>query len=914
MKGRLAFFGPVIVVCALAVIISRLGIPAPIDRALLETRMAYIDRAPSGQVVFVAIDAESLDLVGSWPWSRSTHAELLDFMTDAGARDVFLDVDFSFPRDDAGDAAFVAALSRAQGSTLLPIFAQARSVGDTMARVNSPLPDFANQSWPALVNVVPDIDGFLRHYPFGETIEGMPLASAASLMSGILGPDDTSFLINYAIDPHQIPTYAFSDVIGGAVPAEAFADRSVIVGALAVELRDNFAVPVHGILAGGLVHALAAETLITGPIPVRLMPAMLLPVLVLMLILLQFHTKTQQLVPLLRTSVIYLGLIETAAYFAFAELGLIVPTGLFYPSVLTYGTWRMGHALDLNKWMMQVQQVKLENTVDILGQVFADSSDAILVVDNHGSVLHHSNMAAEIFGLDTNKSPIMPTALDWAAANAIAAFQDGKWQPDRMRELSLGQGEAKRLIAYTVTPSLVQADTGDAASHIATIAARDVTETRRQAAQIDYLSTHDERTGALRRGAFLRELSRAKRSSQTLTLFAINLHRFKTINVTLGRDIGDQVLRQTVARLRGHSANFGEVLRVDGDSFAVFLANLKNPSEALRIADDIVRSVTAPFKLDGARAQVGLRVGVAFHPVDRSLSGPMLMDQAEEALDNARMRPGNRVELYDFDTGPVRVRSRAIEQSLGSALLQNQLSVLYQPQVCMQTGALHGVEALIRWTHPELGKIGPDEFITIAESNGYIQELGRWVLRQSMLDGLRLPDHVSMAINVSPIQMQNGNIVKDVSSILEQTKFPAERLWLELTESTLLTPDQDIIGAMSEIEDLGVAWALDDFGTGFSSLNYMSMLPISKLKVDRAFVETMEGDASGLAIIRSVQVMCEGLGIAMLCEGIETEKQAQILRDENCTEGQGYLYGRPQTIDDILAKYPAPYDNSIARA
>lgn len=890
--------------CA-AVLFARSDLTRPIDNRILDLRMTLAPRAPSGKVVYVAIDNKSLTEIGVWPWPRRTHADLLDRLTAAGPQDVLFDIDFAFPSPPADDQAFEDALIRAGNATILPVFTQAETAEGTALATNRPLARFADHSWPGLVLVQPDSDGLLRHYLYGGVVEDQALPSVASIMAGQFGSMQARFPVNYAISPDSIPTYSYIDVLNGDVPQEALADRIIIIGAFATELRDNFAVPVHGVISGALVHALATETLLLDVVPTWLSPFVALPLLVALTVLLFLQSRRTRLWQLLFAGIGALVAIEAAAYLLFRQYSLIVPTGMLYPAMVIFAGWRLAQLLGFHSWMVTVKQAQLDRTVDILRQVFEDSSDAIMIVDRKGRMLHHSRMAASLFGTGIDNKPLVPEALEWAAARALAAFEDKTWQPDRTREVRIGTGPATILIEYTVTPSAIRNDDGggDQERHIATIAARDVTENRRQAARIDYLSNHDERTGALRRQAFLRELSRKARKGTPVAIFALNLHRFKTINVTLGRDVGDQVLRQVVVRLQKHPAGFDDVLRLDGDSFAVCLTGIESEDEARRVAGEIVRSVAAPFDLHNARAQVGIRVGFVCDTISRHATGPMLLDRAEEALDNARTLIGNRIAAHDADMTRVRVRARAIEQAMAGAIARNEFHMLYQPQVSMTGGQLTGVEALVRWTNPDLGPIGPDEFIPIAESNGYVQELGAWVLRQGMRDGLHLPAGVSMAINVSAIQMSSNRVVSDIKRALEDTGFPAEQLWLELTESSLLTPNSTMLQAMDEIEKLGARWALDDFGTGFSSLNYMATLPIRKLKVDRAFVSTLPVDTAALAIIRSVQVMCEGLGITMLCEGVETRAQADVLRTEKCAEGQGFLYGRPQPIADVVARY-----------
>ncbi len=225
---------------------------------------------------------------------------------------------------------------------------------------------------------------------------------------------------------------------------------------------------------------------------------------------------------------------------------------------------------------------------------------------------------------------------------------------------------------------------------------------------------------------------------------------------------------------------------------------------------------------------------------------------------------------------------------------------MYQPQHRLSDGALVGTEALLRWNSTTLGHVYPDEFIEIAESSGHIVELGRWTLERAAMDAKTLPDGLTVAVNVSGIQVMRGDFTKDVLSVLAKVELPAKRVCLELTETVFLASAESIVETMQDLSFAGVTWALDDFGTGFSSMEYLSRMPLKKIKLDKSFIRALGDDPTARPILHSTAELCRGLGVSLLCEGVENERQLSILAEEGCDEAQGYFFGKPMTIDQLV--------------
>ncbi|MDW3223899.1 MAG: EAL domain-containing protein [Paracoccaceae bacterium] len=873
------------------------GFLSGLNDRLEDFRTTHAERATSGNFVFVAIDATSIQSVGAWPWSRQVHADILDNLTDANALDVFFDIDFAFSSDPTGDTAFANALDRS-GSAYLPVFQQAGRTGNAEQTTNWPLAFFAERSWPALVNVFSDRQGAVRFYPFGETIEGIYIPSAAALLTGTFSARSGSFPINFSFRPNNVPTISAIDVATGRFDPDLIAGRSVIVGASAIELGDLYAVPIHGIIPGPLVHIMAAETLAADVVPATLNVEWVLVALLALLLLLQTPLFRRPVVLILAAGFAIVAS-EAAAFVVFASNAVVVPTGPLYPSLLVFCSWSLLRRLKLSGWIINRQRQEVANTSALLRQVFDDSFDAIAIVDETGAVPMHSDTAANLFGVNEKDQLALPARLK---EEALAMMRSGGNRVVRKYETFVG-GTSLHL-EYSVTPSetISFEGTKERILRIATLAMRDVTKLKEQERKIAYLSSYDELTGALRRSVLLDFMSLRAEAGEPFTVCVFNLSRFKTINVVLGRDVGDALLQQVVKRLEQAGLNISAIARLGGDTFACFTEFATNDKDAAALARFLCECISEPYTLENAKARVGVKLGYFTISTDTEFDAVGALSNAEEALDAARLAGDAEPRPHNPLLSRTQFRSREIERAMGQALDQEEFEVWYQPQHRLDDLRLIGSEALLRWKSENLGQVFPDEFIQIAESTGFINELGGWVLERSMQDTLKLPGDLNVAVNVSGLQMTSETIVSDVNKVIRDTGFPASRLCLELTETVLFDGTDDLVEKMRDIQFRGVNWALDDFGTGYSSMGYLSKLPIDKLKVDKSFTLCLGTDPTAAPILVAISDLARGLGMTLLCEGVETEDHLTFLKKHRCAEAQGYLFGKPMPFSEF-AKY-----------
>jgi diguanylate cyclase (GGDEF)-like protein len=423
--------------------------------------------------------------------------------------------------------------------------------------------------------------------------------------------------------------------------------------------------------------------------------------------------------------------------------------------------------------------------------------------------------------------------------------------------------------------------------------------------QIDYYANHDFLTGLPNRLFFKEQcrsaLKEAGQADQPAALLFLDLDRFKVINDMFGHSVGDDLLRVVARRLIQHIRLGDTVARVEGDEFAMLLPNAER-EEAARVAQLILDELCKPFLLDGNEFYVTPSVGISLYPRD-GLDEETLVKHADTAMYRAKELGRNHYRFYTTDMNEQMAKRVRLEKGLRKALDRDELTLHYQPQVDIMTREIMGMEALLRWDHPELGMVSPADFIPLAEENGMIIPIGEWVLRRACVQNKSWIDAglspMRMAVNLSARQFQHNNLVEVVAQILQETDLPAQYLDLEITESVAMFNESYVIAKLHELKNLGIKISIDDFGTGYSSLSYLKKFPIDALKIDKSFVAEVMNDKDDAEIITTIISMARNLKVSVIAEGVENEQQLQFLRSQKCTEAQGYLFSKPLNPTDL---------------
>ena len=419
----------------------------------------------------------------------------------------------------------------------------------------------------------------------------------------------------------------------------------------------------------------------------------------------------------------------------------------------------------------------------------------------------------------------------------------------------------------------------------------DITERRRAERQIAHMAEYDTLTDLPNRHLFQRTLTKALDAASTdqLAIFCLDLDGFKAVNDMFGHPVGDELLRQVAIRLQLSVGDQGIVARLGGDEFAIVQRGQLQPDGANALAQTVTEALSAPFDLGGNQAVVGASVGIAMSPGDAS-SADELLKCADMALYGAKAAGRGSCRFFEPEMNSKIQARRRLEVDLRDAIGGKQFEMFYQPLVSVDSGEVIAFEALIRWRHPERGMISPGEFIPVAEETGLIIPLGEWILRQVCADALSWPRHIRVAVNLSPVQFRSPALVQTVFGALATTHLEPARLELEITENALLQDNEAVLEKLHQLKSYGVQISMDDFGTGYSSLSYLRSFPFDKIKIDQSFVRGLGQREDSLAIVRAAISLGRNLGMTTTAEGVETEDQLDLLRQERCDEAQGFLF------------------------
>jgi diguanylate cyclase (GGDEF)-like protein len=439
----------------------------------------------------------------------------------------------------------------------------------------------------------------------------------------------------------------------------------------------------------------------------------------------------------------------------------------------------------------------------------------------------------------------------------------------------------------------------------------DVTERKRAELKITYLAYHDSLTGLANRRLFRDRVATAilhsQPGNQGCAVLSVDLDGFKYANDMYGHTFGDAVLLNVAGRLNNEVAHSGVVARFGGDEFFVLL-DAPDPRGCVEaLAGRLIVSLSEPYQIDNREIVMSASIGIAQYPADGQTVDDLLTN-ADTALYRAKEAGHGTFRAYDPAMALLMSERRQMEQELRGALALEQLHLEYQPVFDCKTCRICRFEALVRWRHPTLGDVPPDVFIPVAEESGQIVTLGQWVVETACAEAVRWPDDVAVAVNLSPKQFLEPNLVRSIAVVLAKTGLPASRLTVEVTEGVLIDNIERASAALATLRAVGVRIALDDFGTGYSSLSYLHRFPISSIKIDKTFVKSLRRNDEADAIVRAILTLGQSLGLPVVAEGIETRAQMEWLVSAGCTEVQGYLLGRaipPEAIPDCLAKAAA---------
>jgi diguanylate cyclase (GGDEF)-like protein len=436
----------------------------------------------------------------------------------------------------------------------------------------------------------------------------------------------------------------------------------------------------------------------------------------------------------------------------------------------------------------------------------------------------------------------------------------------------------------------------------------DVSDARKMAHRMTYLAEHDFLTDLPNRllltDRLRQALHSAKRNGTNLALMFVDIDHFKNINDTLGHEIGDQLLKQIASTLSNCLRNTDTISRQGGDEFIILLPDIADDYAPADIAGKLLDVCSTLYMVGDSELSVTASIGIAVYPNDGN-TADLLIKNADTAMYYAKSAGRNNFQFFTQEMTQRVTEQMALENSLRKAISNNELVLHYQPMLSISTGEIQGVEALIRWNHPEWGLIGPDRFIPVAEAGGLINSIGNWVLRQAcrqnrIWQDMGLPP-IRVSINLSVLQFRQPDFLQEITQILLQSGMTPNYLILEVTESISLQGQAEVISWLNTLKEMGVSLAVDDFGTGYSSLSYLKRLPVDIIKIDKSFIRDIASDPNDAAIIIAIISMAHSLKLSVTAEGVETSQQLDFLKANGCDCVQGFMFSHPLPAEDLAA-------------
>lgn len=548
-----------------------------------------------------------------------------------------------------------------------------------------------------------------------------------------------------------------------------------------------------------------------------------------------------------------------------------------------------------------------EEKLRLAASVFHNTAEGVLITDAEGTILSVNPAFCAITGYSEGEAVgRTPRILrsdhqgpEFYLAMWNALLNEGHWEGEIWNRRRNGEAYLEWL-----TINRIDDQSGKPVRYVSVF--HDITEMRNKDEHIRHLAFHDALTGlpnrSLMQDRLQHAMNRCSREQRRLSVTFIDLDRFKSINDSLGHDVGDLLLQVVAERLRGRLRSMDTVARLGGDEFVVLVEDLQAVGDSACLAQDLIAEIARPIILREHRIEIGASMGMAFFPEDGD--DPLeLMKRADMAMYAAKAAGRNTYRFFQQEMLDLTSARLSLEIELRHAIANGELALHYQPKVDLASGRDCGVEALLRWNHPQRGLVPPGDFIPLAEESGLIVDIGDWVLSaacQQMAAWRAAGRSINVAVNISMRQLGEGDLVERIAKLTERHGLKPADLSLELTESVVMADPESIAGLFARLREAGVTVAVDDFGTGYSSLAYLRRLPIDVLKIDRSFVMDADHDEEDAQIVKTIVALGQALKLTVVAEGIESPGQAELLRAMGCDQAQGYLFSRPVPAEELV--------------
>jgi len=898
------------------------------DDQIFDAELMLLSRPAKDDIIIIAIDEPSLQKLGKWPWSRSTHAELINLLTVAQVKAIGMDIIFAErdPNDPAADRALVEAV-RNNGRVILPVFPE-MSNSDKTLRVTVPFRELANvAAGLGHVDVQIDSDGVVRsayllagmgqYWPsFSFALSMLDEQNQRPHLKGARKPvsaerfstgvwrRDFRIEVPFANGAGHFSQISYADVLTDPNLRTSLRGKYILVGATAAGLGQMFMTPMYrssGMISGVEVNANILEVLLED-IGIetlhRLWNLIITSCLVLIPVVSSNYFFPRQILPI---SLVFCGLAISLSFWLLKELHYwYSPLSVLSILTINYLLWIWQRFQFFTKSLFKEKQLAKATLHSV--------ADAVITTDANGFIAYMNPAAEKLTGFTLKVAQGL-------LIGSIVRFINNEGQglanqfDDFINSLSDGRPvkeiEPRYIVnlagdeyAVQINGSPIVGESNKISGLV--FAFSDITETLHINNKINYLASHDPLTGLSNRVFFYDQIEKAlaycQRHGNYLALLFIDLDDFKKINDGMGHPVGDALLVEVAERLLGNMRQTDTVARWGGDEFVVLLNQLPQEEHVTGIAIKILEYLSRPYFFEGQTLYVTPSIGVSIFPKDGSTTEELLA-HADAALFHVKENGRNNFSFFCQGFHKFAKERLDMEKEMYCALAEDQFEVYYQPQVELKTNRIIGAEALLRWNHPSKGIISPDIFIPLAEKTGLINQIGDWVL-QTVCKQLNVwlqqgLTEIPVAINLSARQFLQHDLCDKIHRALEENDVKARLLKVEITESLMIKNVEKVTKMLWDIKALGVCISVDDFGTGYSSLSAIKNFPIDQLKIDKSFISQLATNPDDANIAQSIIMLGHNMCMNVVAEGVENQTQLACLQDWNCDFIQGYYFSVP---------------------
>jgi len=913
-----------IILVVLSILLNQRQILQRWDNLFYDLESTSITRPANDKIVIVAIDDDSLHILGKWPWSRATHARLLTYLSKAGVAAIgmdllFMEPDLRYPEDDQ----LLTAAIEKNGHVVLPALT---SLQNNRFIITKPITKISEKAQLAHVNLQFDSQGIVRKQDLqlvldnGQLLPSMALALSRLIPEYIESPElirQKEIFINFAHPKGQFTQVSYADILLDAKVRKKLANKIVLVGITAAGLSSRFATPAsknQQLMSGIELQANALSTILSRQIvqPVNWLGYLLLSLLLLVIPINLFRVSKPS-----AALFIVLGFSALTISISFFLLGIFMlwfaPLPTLLCLILSYPLWSW-YRLEQTNHSLFLAHEQANATLKAIGEA--------LISTDENDCIEFMNPAAEKMLACTLTEVIQQPFSEYCQ---IVEQNDSIFSPayalaknNLNAESKIIRNNKKEEFAVRISSSPVYSENNTPSGVV--YALSDLSEIININNKILFVATHDELTGLPNRVLLQDRLEQAiisaKRANSTFAILFIDLDGFKKINDAMGHASGDLLLQEVAIRIRSWVRLSDTIARWGGDEFIVLLDSLTQINDATDVTAKIQYSLNQPFLLHDQEVFITPSIGITLFPQDGQQTETLLA-KADAAMYNIKQNGGNSFCFYSKDLENRAKEKLVLETELHQAIESGEFEMHYQPQVELKSGELIGAEALIRWIHPKNGLLSPQQFIPLAEETGLIVAIGEWVVTTvcKQIESWQEQDYglIKVAINLSSQQFLQKNLVSFITSEMLKYNVSSDLLQIEITESVIIQDINEGIKILDNLKSHGISIAIDDFGTGYSSLEYLNRLPIDKLKIDKSFIDNVLDSNGDASIVQAVISLGHNMNMKIIAEGIETEDQEAFLQQHLCDYGQGYLYSKPISAEKMGQLFEEPHQSRLGK-